>query len=128
MQGALFAARAIATGLGPLGFSAVFNFTTQSQHYAPSAAIWGLAVVMAMGAAVAATIRIPAPLLMEDTVKDAAAAAIKDSVGEEGDEHAQLLGGQCASPAASANGHTQGQVIYSRQSMDAAVLHPALAS
>eukprot|EP00892_Ulva_mutabilis_P007174 jgi/Ulvmu1/4829/UM020_0115.1 len=102
VQGALFAAKAIATGLGPLGFSAVFNYTTEPKHYAPSAAIWGLSVVMALGAIVAATIRVPAPPA-EHPQGSAAEATGDDKGGTAGeeldDEHAQLLGKEHAYPA-----------------------------
>lgn len=97
VQGALFAARAIATGLGPLGFSAVFSFTTQPDHYAPSTAIWGLVVVMAVGVAVAATIHVPAVPAVAGC-EDEACQADGGAEGCPDDERAQLLGEAKGSP------------------------------
>ena len=105
LQGALFAARAIATGLGPLGFSAVFNMTTHPDHYAPSTAIWGLAVVMAIGAAVATTIRVPAVPAVGDGAEAAQAGKGESGGADSGEECAQLLGEAQGSPVAGAGVH-----------------------
>lgn len=60
LQGALFAARAAAQGSGPLLFSALFNIFTQAgPHYFPGAPILGLAIIMAIGAVVACSLKIP---------------------------------------------------------------------
>lgn len=56
MQGALFGARAIAQGLGPLAFSALFSYFSQPAHYLPSAPLIGLTGLMAVGAVIAATL------------------------------------------------------------------------
>ena len=59
VQGALFAAKGLAQGSGPLMFSALFTFFTTNTHFFPEAPIIGLAVVMCFGAVVACTVRVP---------------------------------------------------------------------
>lgn len=59
LQGALFAARGVAQGCGPLLFSAMFNFFTKEAHYFPGAPILGLAIIMVLGAAVGCSVKIP---------------------------------------------------------------------
>ena len=59
VQGALFGAKALAQGLGPLIFSALFSYYAQPAHYFPSAPLIGLTLLMAVGAAVAIGIQPP---------------------------------------------------------------------
>ena len=59
VQGALFGAKALAQGIGPLIFSALFTYYAQPQRYFPSAPMVGLSVLMAAGAAVATAIQTP---------------------------------------------------------------------
>ena len=59
VQGALFGARALAQGTGPLLFSALFNFFTRGGRDWPAAPFWGLTLLMAAGVAVALGMHVP---------------------------------------------------------------------
>jgi MFS family permease len=59
VQGALFGARALAQGLGPLLFSWLFKYYTRAPRNFPSAPLVGLTLLMALGTAVAALLHIP---------------------------------------------------------------------
>lgn len=59
VQGALFTAKGLAQGVGPLCFSFMFTYFTQKNHYAPEVPVASLGVIMALGAGVAASLQVP---------------------------------------------------------------------
>lgn len=60
VQGALYGMRGLAQGIGPLVFSAVYSWSVQDAHYMPSVPLIGATLLMAGGAAIAFSIRVPA--------------------------------------------------------------------
>lgn len=83
LQGALFAARAAAQGAGPLLFSAMFTYFTKHNHFFPGAPLLGLAVIMALGAAVACSLKVPPVPTTHTAVQHGKEADDDSSPGEE---------------------------------------------
>lgn len=94
-QGALFGVRALARGVGPLVFSALFHYFSREPHYHPSAPLWGLTLVSAAGAAVAFFVHVP----------ESADGTVKAAV--DGDQEA-LLAGSEATPSPKSAGTSSG--------------------